>query len=179
MSDADSRLCRRVLVLCAWLCVACPPRGTAAEQFANHALRGMQRVNVAVEGVEPDFARYGLRAEEVRRHVEVKLAAAGLKIADDAAAQRDAAVSQLQVKLTIVENVYAFYSYALGLQARRKLSLGAEGSFIAQNVWSSGESGVINPTDMPRLFEVIDRLLAKFLSAHGADNVATGTATAH
>lgn len=143
-----------------------------AEEFAANALRGMQRVNVAVDGVNADFARYGLSAAELRRHVEERLAAAGLETADDASAQRDASVGQLRVKLTAVESSYGFYSYAVALQARRKIPLSADGGFVSQNVWHNGQSGISNPSDLRKIYGVVDELLAGFVSVHGSDNVA-------
>ena len=143
-----------------------------AEEFAAHALRGMQRVNVAVDGVNADFARYGLSAAELRRHVEERLSAAGLETADDASAQSDARVGQLRVKLTAVESSYGYYSYAVALQARRKIPLSAEGGFVSQNVWQNGQSGISNPSDLRKIYGVVDELLTGFLSVHGSDNVA-------
>ena len=148
----------------------------AAQQFASHALRGMHRVNVAVEGVPADFARYGLRADELRKHVEDGLSAAGLQVADDAAAQSDAAVGQLRVKLTTVTSTYGYYSYAVSLQARRKIPLSADGGFISQNVWSDGRSGISNPGELRKIYPVVDELLNGFVGAQGSDNVA---ATGH
>lgn len=142
-----------------------------AEQFAAHALRGMQRINVAVEGVNADFARYGLRAVEMRQRIEAKLAAAGLEVADDTVAARDAAVGQLRVKLTAIESSYGYYSYAVALQARRKIPLSADGGFVSQAVWNSGQSGISNPSELRKIYSVVDELLAGFVSAHGRDNV--------
>ena len=147
-----------------------------AEQFAAHALRGMQRVNVAVEGVNPDFARYGLSVGEMRQRIEAKLIAAGLEVADDAAAQSDAAVGQLRVKLTAVESSYGYYSYAIAVQARRKIPLSADGGFVSQAVWNNGQSGISNPSDLRKIYLLVDELLADFVSTHGSDNVAAGAA---
>lgn len=159
----------------ALLLLAALPALGHADTFAAHALRGMTRVNVAVDGVQADFARYGLTPGEVRAHVEQKLGAAGVQVADDATAEREAGVGQLRVKLTAVASSYAFYSYALALEARRKLALGEGGGFVSQNVWSTGQSGVVNPSDLRNLYAVIDTLLANFIAAHGADNTGTGT----
>lgn len=170
MMSAVARL-RAAFALVAVLC-ASPFGGAHAEPFAAHALRGMHRVNVAVEGVNADFARYGLGADELRRHVEARLTAAGLETADDASAQSDATVGQLRVKLTAVESSYGYYSYAVALQARRKIPLSADGGFVSQNVWANGQSGISNPSDLRKIFGVVDELLTAFVSAHGSDNVA-------
>ena len=148
------------------------PQASYAEQFAAHALRGMHRLNVAVEGVNADFARYGLGAVEMRQRIEAKLTAAGLEVADDTVAASDAAVGQLRVKLTAVESSYGYYSYAVALQARRKILLSADGGFVSQAVWNNGQSGISNPSDLRKIYSVVDELLTGFVSAHGSDNVA-------
>ncbi|MGE0858264.1 MAG: hypothetical protein AB7I01_02860 [Gammaproteobacteria bacterium] len=146
----------------------------AAQDFSAQPLRGFGPVNVAVDGVEPDYARYGLSADALRRHVEAGLTAAGFTVVDDAVASRDAGVGQLRVKLRAVLSAYGFYSYALALEARRKLPLAA-GSFVSQSVWSTGQSGVLTSSELPRLIGVSDTLLAAFTAAHGADNVGAPT----
>ena len=142
-----------------------------AEQFAANALRGVQRLNVAVEGIHPDFARYGLSAGEMSQRVEAKLVAAGLEVADDTKAASDAAVAQLRVKLTAVESSYGYYSYAIALEARRKIPLSADGGFVSQAVWNNGQSGISNPSDLRKIYSAVDELLVGFLSALGSDNV--------
>jgi hypothetical protein len=165
-----ARLALLVVTLCA------VSQHAAAEQFSSHALRGMHRMNVAVEGVPTDFARYGLTANELRKQVEDRLTAAGLQVADDAAAQNDPAVGQLRVKLTAVTSTYGYYSYSVALQARRKIPLSADGGFVSQKVWSDGRSGVSNPNELRKIYPVVDELLSGFIGAQGSDNVA---ATGH
>lgn len=145
-----------------------------AEQFAANALRGMQRINVAVEGVNADFARYGLRAAEMRQRIEARLTAAGLEVADDTVAASDGAVGQLRVKLTAIESSYGYYSYAVALQARRKIPLSADGGFVSQAVWNNGQSGISNPSELRKIYSVVEDLLAGFVSAHGSDNLTAG-----
>ena len=57
----------------AWLrsltLASCAP-WAVAEQFSGSALRGLHRLNVALEGIAPDFARYGLVAVEMPQHVQ-------------------------------------------------------------------------------------------------------------
>ena len=176
MSRSASCAPRAALVWLVTVLSVALAQASDAEQFAAHALRGMQRVNVAVEGVHPDFARYGLRAVEMRQRIEAKLTAAGLEVADDTMAASDAAVGQLRVKLTAVESSYGYYSYAIALQARRKIPLSADGGFVAQAVWNNGQSGISNPSDLRKIYLLVDELLVGFVSAHGSDNVAAGAA---
>ena len=177
MSRSVQRLSRTALTWLVTVLTVALAQASNAEQFAANALRGMHRVNVAVEGVNADFARYGLSAGEMRQRVEAKLVAAGLAVADDTAAESDAAVGQLRVKLTAVASSYGYYSYAVAVQARRKIPLSAAGGFVSQAVWNNGQSGISNPSDLRKIYAVLDELLAAFLSAHGSDNVASSAAT--
>jgi hypothetical protein len=150
----------------------CGVASAHAEPFSAHALRGIQHINVAVSGVDDNFTRYGFTSVALRQRVEQRLHTAGIDIADDETAAHDPLAGQLQIKLTTVETVYAYYSYAMAAQAQRKIPLGDSGGFTSQNVWSVGQSGVVNPSDLRTLYEVADQLVDQFIAAHGVDNVA-------
>ena len=63
------------------------------------------------------------------------------------------------------------------MQVRRKLALGGDGhGFVSQRVWSRGQNGVINPSDLPNLYGYTDTLIAGFIAAVGVDNGAARTA---
>lgn len=140
--------------------------------FTAHALRGVQRVTIAVEGIPTDGPRYGLTAAELEERAAAQLSAAGLEVIDTATAVREPGASQLRLRLTANLNPYAIYHYALSVRLERKLPLDPSGtSFIAETVWSEGQSGVLNPSDLPRLYAVAAGLTATFLAAHGQQNV--------
>ena len=150
---------------------------SADEDFTVGALRGLQRVQVVIEGVAPSFARYGLTVPELHRRVAAQLVAAGIALADANAAQNDVDVAQVRIKLTTVEAVYSLYSYAVAVQVRRKLALGGDGhGFVSQQVWSRGQNGVINPSDLPNVYGYADTLMAAFIAAIGVDNAAARAA---
>jgi hypothetical protein len=164
-----------LLVCCAAFCAVAPAAG---DDSAN-ALRGLTRLAIAIEGVPADFARYGLTAAELERQVEERLTAAGFEIVDAAHAQADAAVGQLRIKLTTVTDLYAYYSYALSAAARRKLPLAPDGSaWVSQEVWQQGVSGILNPSDLKRVYGLVDDLIDAFIAAHDAHNAGSGTALA-
>ncbi len=143
--------------------------------FSAGALRGVARVEVHVEGVPDDFARYGLQAAELRQRVRDRLTGVGLTVLEDAAAADDDA-SRLTVRLHTNQDPYGLYSYSLALRLARKLPLPAgSGAFISDTVWSQGRNGVINPTDLRRMYGYVDELLDAFLAAHGRDNTAVST----
>ena len=106
MAALTSPLIRRAFVALALaLCLQVPAR---ADDYSANALRGLDRLTVAVEGVSPNFARYGLPADELARRVEARLAAAGIAVVSGAAALTDDTVGQLQIELHTVENFYAY-----------------------------------------------------------------------
>lgn len=155
------------VLLLALLCAS--SAAFAIDNFAAGALRGLTRFNVAVLGVEPGHARYGLKADELRRSVEDRLRAAGLGVADDDEALRDPQVGQIAVKLVAVEGSYSLISYAVSVQARRKLPLGADnGGFLSQAVWSKAQNGMLNPSDLRRIQDYTAVLVDAFIAAQGA-----------
>ena len=150
---------------------------SADDDFAAGALRGLPRVQVVIDGVAPSFARYGLTVTELHRRVAAQLVAAGIALADANAAQKDIDVAQVRIKLTTVEAVYSLYSYAVAVQVRRKLALGGDGhGFVSQQVWSRGQNGVINPSDLPNVYGYVDAVLAALIAAIGVDNGAARAA---
>ena len=143
----------------------------AEEEFAAGTLRGLHRVQVVIEGIAPDFERYGLSAAELRHRVEAQLTAAGIVVANESTAQSEADVGQVRVKLNTVEAVYSLYSYAVTVQVRRKLALGGDGhGYISQPVWTRGQNGVLNPSDLPQVYGFSEALIAMLVLAHGSDN---------
>ncbi|MCB1749415.1 MAG: hypothetical protein H6977_14360 [Gammaproteobacteria bacterium] len=153
------------------LCVTLTSATHAADTFSANALAGVGRVQVEVEGVANDFARYGLTPDELRRRVEARLAAYGLPVVDAAGARSHADAAQLLVKLTTNRDQYSMYFYAISLRLKRKVPLDASGtSFAAQEVWSEGQHGILNPSDLKAIYGYVDTLLDAFITAHGRDN---------
>lgn len=153
------------------LALALAPLVGADQSFSAHALRGVTRVAVTVEGVPADAGRYGLTALGVEQQIAARLTAAGLEVLPARQAASDRTAGLLQVKLTANLNFYSYYHYALSFRLQRKVPLDAEGaSFIGETVWSRGQSGVLNPSDLARLYEVAGVLTEAFIAAQDADN---------
>ena len=170
------RVCARHILIGLALLLTSVGATSADDGFSAGTLRGLKRINVAVEGIAPSFERYGLTTMELRQQIEQRLTAASIAVADDTAAQSDPAVGQLRIKLYTVEGMYSLYSYAVAAQVRRKVPLGADNrSFVSQAVWSRGQNGMLNPSDLRRIYTYTDTLVDAFIAAHGVDN---GAATA-
>ncbi|MGE0483418.1 MAG: hypothetical protein AB7Q81_04720 [Gammaproteobacteria bacterium] len=143
----------------------------AADEFSANALAGIGRVQVAVEGIADEFARYGLTTEEMRQRVEARLAAYGLPVVDATTARTQPDAAQLLVKLTTNRDQYSMYFYAVSLRLKRKVPLDATGSsYASSEVWSEGQHGILNPSDLKAVYGYVDTLLDAFVNAHGRDN---------
>jgi hypothetical protein len=146
--------------------------GVEAGSFSGAALRGVDRVTVAVVGIPAKFERYGLTAGELRKQTEDRLSAHGIEILSEAAALKDKQAGQIQIKLYTNEDSFAFYSYKISVQFQRKLPLDPDGeSFVAETVWSDGRNGVINPSDLKNVYGYVGEILEKFTIEHGRQNV--------
>ena len=160
--------------------VASMAAAVGADGLSTDALRGLDRMSVTVDGIAPTFARYGLTAAELRDQVVQRLAASGIEVVDAAAAHNDAAAGELRIKLTTVESSYAFYSYAIAAEARRKVPLAPAGSgYVVQTVWSRSQNGVLNPSDLKKVYGYVDGLLDTFIAERGTHNVPAGTVSSY
>jgi len=147
------------------------------DAFGASPLAGVASVQVAVSGVPDDFARYGLTAAEMRGRVVAHLSRYGLPVIDAAQATREPHAARLDVRFDANRNPYAFYHYGISLRLLRKLPLGeAAAGFVATEVWSTGQHGIIEPADMKPIYGYLDTLVERFVAAHGHDNPGKPTA---
>lgn len=147
------------------------------DAFGASPLAGVASVQVAVSGVPDEFARYGLTAGEMRDRVVAHLSHYGLPIVDAAQATREPHAARLDVRFDANRNPYAFYHYGISLRLLRKLPLGEPaGGFIATEVWSTGQHGIIEPADMKPIYGYLDALVERFVAAHGRDNPGNASA---
>jgi hypothetical protein len=168
---AESLIYRARLLLLSALFLLTPAQAAAADNFSTQALRGVDRILIAVDGISPNFARYGLTATEMEARIATRLGATGIAVVAKTDAEADPAASQLRVALTAHENLYGLFSYRVAVEIQRKVPLDREGSsYVAQTVWSAGHSGLLNPSDLNRIYGSVDQLLDQLINAHGAQN---------
>ena len=154
----------------AWLCMQATV-GAADVPFENQALRGVAEVTIAIEGIEADFERYGLTASELRERVEARLRDYGLPVIDAATAREKPGAAQLLVRVRTNRDQYMMYFYAVSVRLMRKVPLDTTGtSFTAGEVWSEGQHGILNPSDLKSIYGYVDTLLGQFIGAHARDN---------
>lgn len=143
----------------------------AADTLSVNALAGIERVQVAVVGIHPDFARYGLDAAELRRRVEARLVDYGLMVDASAADNTDRKTGRLEVRLITNKDQFAFYHYAVSLKLDRRIALDElNHAYAVQKAWSEGRHGILNPSDLGAIYGYVDELLGQFIATHDKDN---------
>lgn len=177
MPVALNRFCTVPFLLLILLATTALTSHAADDAFGASPLAGVASVQVAVSGVPDEFARYGLTASEMHERVTAQLSRYGLPVVDAAQAAREPDAARLDVRFDANRNPYAFYHYGISLRLLRKLPLGeAAAGFVATEVWSAGQHGIIEPADMKPIYGYLDALVERFVAAHGRDNPGNATA---
>ena len=173
------RTSSRFIVFCA-LSLALSFTAVAADPTAGAALRGISKVTVTVDGVTSNFERYGLEASEVAANARARLTAHGITVVDSELAANDASASQVAIQLKTNTDPYGLYSYGLSVKLKRRVTLeGAEGAFVSHTVWSEGQNGVLNPSDLPRIYGYVATLLDAFIRDYNRYNSQALNAAPH
>ncbi len=163
----------KVSALCACLWLICM-HAAAADNFSAAALRGVTTISVAVDGVDRNFVRYGLTTEKLRDQSSEQLARHGLTVVDERTAAADAAASQVSIRLRTATDSYGMYSYGLSVRLNRKVPLDSSGTaYVPSTVWSEGQNGILNPSDLPRIYDIVYKLLDQFVQAYNRHNRST------
>ncbi|MBI5617656.1 MAG: hypothetical protein HY943_15340 [Gammaproteobacteria bacterium] len=162
---------RLALVLATLLVLLRPAFAAGGGEFSYMTMNGVKAAAVAIQGIEPGFARYGLTLPPLQAAVESQLRQSGIEIVsyEDAVRRPDAAL--VQVKFRTNQSEYQFYFYNLALEVREKIPLGnAAGGFVSVLIWSDAQQGSVQPTDLPRITKVVDDVVAVFVREYQAQN---------
>ncbi|MFT4564557.1 MAG: hypothetical protein ACI9BW_004326 [Gammaproteobacteria bacterium] len=136
-----------------------------APGFTASTLSGLNKIAIQVDGISRAFKAYGLMTDSIVERTRESLADNGLVVVALADSKQDPSVTLLNVKLNTSRNPYGFYSYGVSVEVVQELALNnPHGGFIAQPVWTVGETGVAVPTELSKINRIIDTLVAKFLT---------------
>ncbi|MEM7543439.1 MAG: hypothetical protein AAF384_17910 [Pseudomonadota bacterium] len=144
------------------------PALDAAEDAHGKALRGVAGYFVEVEGVHPDFARYGLTTQDLRERVTQTLIRSGVSTLTREEIADDAQGGRLLLSLRTNRETMTFYFYGLALRAEREIPIGDGG--LNQTVWSDTEIGVAKPFELKRVLKLAESLTEKLIEAHQRAN---------
>jgi hypothetical protein len=136
-----------------------------AQAFTASTLSGLNKVAIRVEGISPEFKPYGLISGPILQRTRDSLANNGLSVETFADSKQDPEVAVLHVRLNANRNPYGFYSYGISVEIIRKIALNnPQGGYISETVWTVGQTGVVLPTELSKINQIIDALVEKFLA---------------
>jgi len=135
-------------------------------------LNGVRTVVVEIDGVRDDFSRYGLQASEIFTRTVDVLRNHGITVAEPAM-RSNPDIAVLRVDLNANKNLYNFYMYGLSVELVQKIPLNnPAGGYTSEVVWQEGQTGMVMPTDMRKLNDIVSALLVRFLDDYHAQNPA-------
>ncbi|MCI0401225.1 MAG: hypothetical protein L0Y67_04090 [Gammaproteobacteria bacterium] len=173
-------LCNRAFsFLIVLLCLLSPSLGAYTQggyaegdggQFSNLTLKGIDTVTLRINGMSPDYKRYGIDKARWEKIMTERLQNAGLKVVtyDEALRTPNAALVQLDL---FVNYHYAYYSYGILLAVRHKVPLPSTAqSFVSDTIWSEYTNHYARNTDLGTVNGYIQTLLDHFIAAYHAQN---------
>lgn len=151
--------------------------GTASAgelDFSLDTLKGVRTMAVRVDGVDPEYRRYGVDAERLQAAIEARLRSAGVEVVPLAQARSAPDGSLLEVAFRVHHHAHDYlhyYPYAVSLKLKQKLALASSAeSFVAATVWSDGRTGVEQPIHLQRLNGYVLGLLEQLIADLQAQN---------
>ncbi|MDA0821550.1 MAG: hypothetical protein O3C28_03895 [Proteobacteria bacterium] len=136
-----------------------------AQAFTASTLSGLNKIAIRVDGISRDFEPYGLISDPILQRTREYLANNRLSVETFADSKQDPEVAVLHVRLNTNRNPYGFYSYGVSVEIIRRIALNnPQGGYISETVWTMGQTGVVVPTELSKINQIIDALVTKFLS---------------
>ncbi len=139
-------------------------------QFSHLTLQGIDTVTLRINGMSPNYKRYGIDKARWEQIITERLQKAGLSVISyDEAIQTPSAVL-MQLDLFVNYN-YAYYSYGIMLAVKHKVPLPTtQDSFISGTIWSDYKNHYGRSIDLRKINSYIDDLINHFLADYHAQN---------
>lgn len=162
---------RLVLVLVLVLGLAPTALRAGGPPFSHMTLNGIEQLAIVVDDIEPELAVYGMTAAKVASEARDRLAAAGIALVDGAGAIEAPRAGQLRIRVLTNKDSHGFYHLGVKLEVRQKIPLGnPAGGFVSQIVWTSGDNGVMPPSETGRIVRILARLIDELIADYRAQN---------
>lgn len=136
--------------------------------FSPDPLKGVNTLALEVNGIEDNYYRYGLSAEQLRNDLRQRLEAAGFRIIETRSLGETPGAALLKLDVRLYENSY-YYSLGMSLSLRRKVALEGSG-FATIQAWSEGKVGALSATEFSKVHRYSSELVGNFISAHKQQN---------
>ena len=164
---------KTLLLLLALL--GCATAASAREpEFSYMTLNGITQVAAIAEDIPTDLIAIGLKPALFEERARRVLEAAGIRAVTLAEALSAPGAGKLRIRLITNRDGYGIYYFGVKLELRQKIALGnPAGGFVSQVVWSDGESGQMMASEFDKPLSALDRLLARLIADHQAQNGAS------
>jgi hypothetical protein len=152
-------------VLLGVVSVASPTLIASNDNMAS-TLRGINALNVVVEGLNPDAIRDGLAADQLKTDVELHLRKAGITVSESA-------LPYLYVQVTLVRGTanQSQYAYSCRISLEQPVTVKANEILVLASTWSRGTVGMVGSQRMSRVVrdevaDEVDEFANDFLSVN-------------
>jgi hypothetical protein len=149
--------------------------GQITDAIGTASLTGLKVFGLAVGELSPETQKDGLKEEQIRSVVNLRLHAAGIGIIPDAGWVDSAASAEIYLEVDALKYGGSQYAYSLRLSVNQKVSLPLKGggeSLAA--TWSTSELGIVGAAKMPeKIGEEAGALVGRFIEAYRSANPGT------
>jgi hypothetical protein len=166
---------RWALLLTLGLLLICGSPGVPATDYdpdlTYMTLSGLRSVAVRVDGVQRDFTRFGLDANTILDRTTRVLRENDVDVVDLETAKSNADTALMRIRIHTNENLFRFYNYSVSIELKQQLSLNnPAGGFVRVTTWQQGKTGIIMPTDLRQINDLIAGLLTEFIDDYLSQN---------
>ncbi len=171
MKNWASILVVMTLIFSPWIGHAANAYNNAGLDFSSaQTLRGIGQVVIQINGLDDQYARYGLQQADLIESITKQLKGGQLDVSNSSLANAADDTAALEIRIRINETAYYYYSYSLSLNIIQRIPLARENTSLNATTWSNGINGVTTPSEMGRLKQQILTLVDEFLVAHQGQN---------
>ena len=114
----------KVLVIIFLFTMVCASDVSAQELgYQIESLRGIKGVNVLIELLNPDIEKDGLKKEQIKTDVELKLRLAGIKVLNEEELLNEPGQPYLHVNVNSNKSELGFYSFSITIELNQLVLL--------------------------------------------------------
>ncbi|PKN17321.1 MAG: hypothetical protein CVU71_16190 [Deltaproteobacteria bacterium HGW-Deltaproteobacteria-6] len=144
-------------------------------EISRSTLTGLKGVYVLVENIQPNIQKYaqkaGLSTEQIKKNIEKKLFAAGIRTLSRDEWLKLAGRPVLYVNINTHETEKYWYAYDIKCEFRQIVSLEVNPKVkTLANTWSVNITGMTNIGNLHLIKKDADVLLERFIQAHRSVN---------
>ena len=129
----------------------------------RESLRGLQGVEVVIEGIRPDAQSDGLSQEAIRAAVELILRSNGIRVLTQSESIKTPAAPYLYVRTSTYNHSSDLSAYAVTVEFIQKVSLvHRPQQMMSATTWEKGSIGTTGHSDIRQVINSVEKLVKAF-----------------